>query len=405
MIEKVLNTSEEVDVESQSGDYLPDEEEYDKHAEMGSYYAEKAMKEMEANNSSEVINMEHPMDVFDRKTIEEYKRAGKVLPIDAPQLTAQEVIQLMKEQLSEEDLSNYLYTDDELKELAEQPDKFINNERIDLSGLNALLKPYLLELKDFQKLGDTPFRLNAFNGVYAPSKTGKTYFVLEQLNSLDTARYKSIWLDGDRNSELKAKFSNIQHMALSDPANAFKVLIKSRADFSNYIFIVDSFKDFSFGLDTDTNKGCQNVFEIYQQLLNLGATLVIVFHSTKSFDGKGGYSIKLKGNADTIESKMDFLYKLERDTKNNHVNLTVQCAREEGLKIGSTISYADKEFVKNKMRVALQSEPTISMRDLKKKEGLSSCSSVIDSLEGSFYKIVDIQPTGGGRPKKGIELI
>ena len=295
MIEKGTDISEEeVGLESPSGDYLPDEEEYDKHAEMSDYYAEKATKEMKASNSSEVINMEHPMDTFDRKTIEEYKRARKVLPIDAPPLSAQEVIQLMKEELSEEDWSNYLYTDNELKELAEKSNKFINNERIDLNGLNALLKPYLLELKDFQKLGNTPFRLNAFNGVYAPAKTGKTYFVLEQLNSLDTAVYKLIWLDGDRNSELKDKFSNIQHMALSDPANAFKVLIASNTDFSNFIFVIDSFKDFSFGLDTDTNKGCQNVFEIYQQLLNLGATLVIVFHSTKSFDGKGGYNIKIK---------------------------------------------------------------------------------------------------------------
>ncbi len=49
MIEKGTNISEEeVGLESQSGDYLPDEEKYDRYAEMGDYYAERATKEAQS---------------------------------------------------------------------------------------------------------------------------------------------------------------------------------------------------------------------------------------------------------------------------------------------------------------------------------------------------------------------
>lgn len=342
MIEK--EPKEEISLDNQSGDYFPDEEEYNKHAKMQDYYDNKAMKDMEADSSSEIVTIEHPMDIFDRKTIAEYKEAGKSLPIDAPPLTAEEVIEMMKQQSDFPFL--HLYTDD-------LPDGYVpydedilrENEakaegQSKLESLHRLLDPYKVELKDFEQLDGTPFRLNAFNGVYAPAKAGKTYFVLDQLNKIDTSKYTTIWLDADRNAELKDKFTNIQHIALADATSAFKALIGSKRTYDNWIFVLDSYKDFSFGLDTDTNKGSQQVFETYQLLLNLGATVVIIFHSTKSFSKDGKPHIKLKGNADTIESKMDFLYKLERNFKDNYVSLTVQCSRAADVKIGDTISYA-----------------------------------------------------------------
>lgn len=275
---------------------------------------------------------------------------------------------------------------------------------INIEGLKNILEPHLVVLKDFEKLGNTPFRLNAFNGVYAPAKTGKTFFSLEQLDSLDPLLYKVIWLDGDRNSELKGKFPNIHHFPLSNTKAAFDALLEEKERYDNYIFIIDSFKDFSFGLETDSNKGSQEVFERYQQLLNKGATLVIIFHATKQYiDGKSG-NFKLKGNADTIESKMDFLYKLER-TKENIVNLTVSCSREAGLNIGDAISFGNKDHIKNLIIECVNAEPDISLRELKKKSGLSMYESIIDELMGVVYETTEIKPEGGGRPKTVVKVI
>lgn len=275
---------------------------------------------------------------------------------------------------------------------------------IDIAGLKSILEPHLVVLKDFDRLGNSPFRLNAFNGVYAPAKTGKTYFTLEQLDSLNPLLYSVIWLDGDRNSELKSKFPNIHHFPLSNTTAAFDALLEEKERYDNYIFIIDSFKDFSFGLETDSNKGSQEVFERYQQLLNKGATLVIIFHATKQYiDGKSG-NFKLKGNADTIESKMDFLYKLER-TKENIVNLTVACSREAGLNIGDTISFGNKDHIKNLIIECVNTEPDISLRELKKKSGLSMYESIIDELVGVVYETAEVKPEGGGRPKTVVKLI
>lgn len=96
--------------------------------------------------------------------------------------------------------------------------------RVDVTRLYDLLEPFTVTLRDFIQLDNTPFRLNAFNGVYAPAKTGKTYFVLEQLNKLDKESYHTVWLDGDRNSELKDKFENIMHYPIGNTSKAFNAL-------------------------------------------------------------------------------------------------------------------------------------------------------------------------------------
>jgi len=277
-------------------------------------------------------------------------------------------------------------------------------ECISVGELKTALDPYIVELKDFAQLGNTPFRLNAFNGVFAPAKTGKTYFSLEQLDSLDPLLYKVIWLDGDRNSELKGKFPNILHFPLSNTTLAFDTLLEQKERYDNYVFVIDSFKDFTFGRDTDSNKGSQEVFERYQQLLNKGATLVIIFHATKIYGDKGIMGFKLKGNADTIESKMDFLYKLDR-TKQNIVNLKVVCSREAGLNIGDILSFGNKDHIKNLIAEYIIAEPDISLRDLKKKSGLTMYESIINELLGVFYETVDVKADKGGRPKSVVKLI
>ena len=272
-----------------------------------------------------------------------------------------------------------------------------------IKELDTLLAPHLTILKDYEPLGNTPFRLNAFNGVYAPAKTGKTYFVLEQLNTLDRDKYTVVWLDGDRNTELQNRFSNIYHKPLSNTAEGFGALVNSERRYDDFIFIIDSYKDFSFGYDTDSNQGSQSVFTAYQMLLDKGATIVIVFHTTE-MHYKGQSTIKIKGNADTIKSKMDFLYELHR-TKDNFFNLTVKCSREQDLNINDTISYANNNYIAEKIREVVKADPAISLRDLKKAKGLSSYSTAIDEAAGTIYEVVQETSTGAGRPKSVVKLI
>lgn len=280
-----------------------------------------------------------------------------------------------------------------------------NNSIIELSDFTSLLAPYVVELKEFEILGNTPFRLNAFNGVYAPAKTGKTYFVLEQLNTLDSEVYHTIWLDGDRNTELKDKFKNIKHFPLGNPSKAFEVLLEQKDDFNNYIFVIDSFKDFTFGFDTDSNSSCQSILTNYQMLLNKGATLIVIFHATKIRNMENGVTgFKIKGNEDTIESKIDFMYKLERTDE--YVRLTVQCARDINLKIGQEIMYCDKEVLITKIKVVVSDNPEISLRDLKRETGLKAYATMIDELEDEVYTTEEIKPKGGrGKPKQVVKLI
>ena len=268
----------------------------------------------------------------------------------------------------------------------------INND------IGAILAPYITTLKDFEAIGNTPFRLNAFNGVYAPAKAGKTYFILEQLNTVGSI-YTVVWLDGDRNSELKDKFNNINHYPLKNTTEAFNALIESKKDFSDTIFVIDSFKDFTFGFDTDSNQGSQSVMNMYQKLLDLGATVVVIYHATKT-----DFGFKIKGNADTIMSKVDFMYKLQRD-KENFVSLTVVCSREEALNTGDILTFGNSDVIASRIKDYVKNNPRTSLRDLKRVQGLSSYEPIIDELKDTIYRVVKDPNNSKGRPKEIVELI
>ena len=277
-----------------------------------------------------------------------------------------------------------------------------HDEVVTMDSLKSVLKPYTTVLKGFEQIGDTPFRLNAMNGIYGPAKTGKTTKVLEILNDIDP-KYKVVWLDGDRNAALQGKFTNITHQPLSNTEEAILALINMEERLDNYILIIDSFKDFAFGYNIDSNAECQKVFSIYQQLLDKGATLVIIFHATKiRTDGKiSGF--KIKGNEDTIESKMDFLYKFER--MEEFVKLTVQCSRDPSLPRGQELIYGDLSILKDRIKKYLSDNPNCSLRDLKRAPGLSSYKDEIKKLENKFFVVESIQGEGRGRSKKIVKLM
>jgi hypothetical protein len=275
---------------------------------------------------------------------------------------------------------------------------------MDINDFLVFTEPLRLELKDFEQIGKTPFRLNALNGIYAPSKTGKTYFALEQLEPIaKEGQYNVIWLDGDRNMELKNKIQYIQHLPVKSPRHALEKIINQKGCFDNYIFIIDSFKNFTFGYDVDNNGSCQLIFDKYQELLNLGATLIVIFHATKIRSDGYSHDFKTKGNEDTIESNMDFYYKFERTT--NAVTLTIQCARDANMRIGTSIQYADIAYITEKIKDIVVKNPEITLRDLKRMDGMSGLEPTIETLCGSLYVTETLRNGGRGAPKEVVRLI
>ena len=138
-------------------------------------------------------------------------------------------------------------------------------------------------------------------------------------------------------------------------------------------------------------------------MLDKGATLIIIFHATKHREYGEVKGFKIKGNEDTIESKMDFLYRLERTDE--YTKLTVQCARDINLRIGNEIIFYDRGFLTNKIKEVIQSKDEISLRDLKREPGLTAYSSVIDEFENILFKVIEVKPMRRGKPKKVVKLI
>lgn len=275
---------------------------------------------------------------------------------------------------------------------------------MEINAFLGFIQPYIVELKDFEQIGTTPFRLNALNGIYAPAKTGKTRFILEQLEPVAKAdTHHIIWLDGDRNIELKNFVQYIHHVAIKYSSDFLSNIIVKNERLDGFIFILDSFKNFSFGKNMDDNTQCQYIFDQYQKVLNLGATLIIIFHATKLRDGILSAGFKTKGNEDTIESNMDFYYKFERT--NNTVTLTVQCARDANMRTDQKIQYTDIDYVVNRIREIVSNNVDITLRELRRIEGMAQLQPTIDALKGTLYVTKKIKSGDRGAPREVVKLI
>lgn len=170
--------------------------------------------------------------------------------------------------------------------------------------------------------------------VHGLAGEGKTYFVLGLLNALAASR-KVMWLDGDNNGiKMAQRFSNVQHIPPARPNEWLERLIDKGCSLENTIIILDSLKDFSFELDSDNNKGSNAILQKYKLLSNMGATLVIITHSTALREGGKVVDIKLRGNEEGIKSNTDVVYMFEQDWEANKRTITVQKSRIDGVKKG-----------------------------------------------------------------------
>jgi len=83
-----------------------------------------------------------------------------------------------------------------------------------IHDFRSFIAKHTVKLGRFKQIGTTPFRLNALNGVYAPAKTGKTYFILDQLDKNVSPELHYIWLDGDR-CQATSKNDHLRHIKMT----------------------------------------------------------------------------------------------------------------------------------------------------------------------------------------------
>jgi len=162
--------------------------------------------------------------------------------------------------------------------------------------------------------------------VHGLSKSGKTHFVLEIMNQATT--HQVIWLDGDNNdTSMPGKFKNIVHIPPLEPNAWLNRLIASKVSLVKWVVILDSLKDFTNGENLDSNEGSNNIMQHIKQLDRLGATVIIVAHSTPGGTTDKPLPPKLKGNSEYIYANVDLTYRFERNFSTNTRTLTAERSR------------------------------------------------------------------------------
>ncbi len=212
--------------------------------------------------------------------------------------------------------------------------------------LDQLSDPKLLSVpKDLRPIdGVKFFYRGGMHVIHGLSKAGKTYFALETLNNAKDMQV--IWLDGDLNDiELSKKFSNIKHLAPLNPDTYLDKFLNVAIDYSNVIFIIDSLKDFKNGQELDTNNGMDTIIKRLKQLTKLGATVIVVHHSTKKrgIQGKPD-EIKIKGNEEAIYSNSDITYLYKRDWETNVSELICERSRINSKLLRSGTTYKKSSY-------------------------------------------------------------
>lgn len=197
--------------------------------------------------------------------------------------------------------------------------------------------PSLLAIpKDLQVIDGTwgRFYHGGMHLVHGISKAGKTYFVLDTLNKAKGARV--IWIDGDQNDrKMIEKFENVTHLAPINTDTYLNMWLQSGVDFEKVVFVIDSLKDFRNNNEMDSNSGMDSIIKRLKHFTKLGATVVVIHHSTPLWDGHKIKGVKLKGNAEAIYSNTDITYLFERDFGKSESKLTVERSRVEDMPTGT----------------------------------------------------------------------
>ena len=193
--------------------------------------------------------------------------------------------------------------------------------------------------------------------IMAPSKEGKTELITNELSKL--TGYNAVILDGDMNGAdaVARKGENTQWLQPLQPDEYLDMILlymeKNEADFSRYIFVVDSLKNFRNGVSIDGNDA-SDIIDRLKRLTQRGATLVILHHVTATDTG-----VKMKGNAEAIMSSCDVIYSYSRKNgliceRSRISSLTngqpIMAGTDTSTEKKTTVSSMDELIVKKEMK-------------------------------------------------------
>ncbi len=190
-----------------------------------------------------------------------------------------------------------------------------NNESIDADNFIEFIanqKHLYIKSKTFSKMeGSELFFDGATHMIMAPSKEGKTTFVINEIANITSK--KVIVLDGDGNGQdavSKAGNNTQWFQPVSSDIFLDTILYSIRigkVDYSDYIFIIDSFKNFRNGISVDGNDA-SDIVDRLKQLTSTGGSVIILHHITDNQHT----GIKMKGNEEAILSSCDITYTYSR---------------------------------------------------------------------------------------------
>ncbi len=190
-----------------------------------------------------------------------------------------------------------------------------------LNDLFEELKSYHEVPRKAEPILGTPFYRNVFTLVYGVSKIGKSHSIAQVLVNAGLGKRDVIWLDKDYNinESTLTLFSNFTHVN-KNIDNVFEKLCEVEGE--GTIVVIDSLKDFVGSLDIDSNRGSQQVMEKLRLLVKKKYSVICIAHATKTIDGDYSKGIKIKGNEETIKSKSDMVYKIEKHSEFREMILT-----------------------------------------------------------------------------------
>lgn len=229
---------------------------------------------------------------------------------------------------SNEDIINTLidYIDKKSKSLASLLPNSFDDLLVQMQDKKLLSIP-----KDLKSINGTHdfFYNGGLHVVHGLSKSGKTYFVLKTLNYAKNVR--TIWIDGDNNDKkMINRFENIIHLAPINPDSYLNKWLNVSIDYKDIVFVIDSLKDFKNNQDLDTNDGMDIILKRFKKLTKLGATVIVIHHSTIKYNlGGKPNGIKIKGNEEALYSNSDMTYLYERDLQTNESKLTCERSRND----------------------------------------------------------------------------
>ncbi len=198
-------------------------------------------------------------------------------------------------------------------------------------------KQFYITPKTFIPIEGTDLFFNgATHMIIAPSKEGKTTLIIDEVAK---TKKRVIMLDGDGNGAdaVDEAGKNTIWLQPISPDNFLDTILYSidsaSIDYSDYIFIIDSLKNFRDKISIDGNDASDIVDRI-KKLTSTGGAVIILHHVTGTADGK----VKMKGNEEAILSSCDITY-----TYNRERGLYCYKSRIKGVVNGQSMSSTKEE--------------------------------------------------------------